>query len=73
MVYVDPDELKWFPYVKSWLVRQENLSEATKTRLTNLFQKHVAAAVNFTDENCVVSIKQVGSYGPGDITVAMLT
>nr|XP_033183004.1 dynein heavy chain 6, axonemal [Bombus vancouverensis nearcticus] len=69
MVYVDPTELKWMPYVKSWLdtlpdaiVRNEH-----RLQIIELFEKYFEEGLIFCRKNCVCPILQV------DISKANMT
>lgn len=61
MVYVDPIQLKWMPYVKSWVV---TLPEATvkaeyQTQIIDLFETYFDAGLVFCRRNCIYPIAQV--------------
>ncbi|KAG5888365.1 hypothetical protein JTB14_033502 [Gonioctena quinquepunctata] len=61
MVYVDSEELKWLPYVRSWIAKiNENiLSNEMKEFLTSLFEHAVENGFIFIKKNCTYSIHQV--------------
>lgn len=61
MVYVDPDDIKWMPYVKSWIQRlNENLvNQEMKDFILTLFEFAVADGLEFIKKFCVYSINQV--------------
>jgi len=61
MVYCDSDELKWMPYVKTWMhdVCAEYLREETQEYLLNLFEKTVEYGLRFVSKKCVQAIAQV--------------
>lgn len=63
MVYVDPAELGWLPYVRSWINRLENDVIKNDTELTNyllgLFETYVNEGFTFIDKHCMAPIKQV--------------
>ncbi|XP_060520964.1 dynein axonemal heavy chain 6 [Cylas formicarius] len=60
MVYVDPDELKWLPYVKSWVktIDDKILNDELKEFVLSLFE-FVEPGFNFIKKNCDYSIHQV--------------
>lgn len=61
MVYVDSDELKWMPYVRSWLAKMNItiLNQEMKEFLLTLFEHCVENGLNFVKKNCSYSIHQV--------------
>lgn len=61
MVYVDADELKWLPYVKSWVTKFEDriLNEELKQFIIELFEWAVENGLNFIRRNCDYAIHQV--------------
>ncbi|XP_055452394.1 dynein axonemal heavy chain 6 [Psammomys obesus] len=60
MVFVDPEELKWMPYVKTWMNRiSEKLNEETEEYLLNLFNRHVEEGLQFVNKKCSQAIPQV--------------
>jgi len=61
MVYCDSEELKWMPYVKTWMndVCGDQLREETKEYLLNLFAKTVESGLRFVSKKCVQAIAQV--------------
>lgn len=63
MVYIDPSELGWLPYVRSWINRLENEviknSNELKMYLSTLFVTYVNDGFRFIDKNCLAPIKQV--------------
>ena len=60
MVYVDPEEIKWLPYVQSWLSRLDiTLPEDSIKYIENLFSTYLEAAFVFVKKNCVCAINQV--------------
>lgn len=63
MVYVDPTELGWTPYVQSWIQKLkigiiENSIEL-KDYLLSLFQNYVDKGFLFIYKHCLTPIKQV--------------
>ncbi|KAF5272727.1 hypothetical protein FQA39_LY07754 [Lamprigera yunnana] len=61
MVYVDAEELKWFPYVRSWMNRLDEtyLSLESKDYVIKLFEYAVEDGFSFIKRNCQHSIHQV--------------
>ncbi|XP_031357040.1 dynein heavy chain 6, axonemal isoform X2 [Photinus pyralis] len=61
MVYVDPDELKWLPYVKSWAVTlsERFLNQEMKEYVVSLFEYAVEHGLVFMKRYCQHSIHQV--------------
>lgn len=61
MVYIDPDELRWLPYVKTWLTSQKkNLVHVeTYDYILELFTKYVDAGLRFVYKKCSQMINQV--------------
>ncbi|KAF6321024.1 dynein axonemal heavy chain 6 [Rhinolophus ferrumequinum] len=60
MVFVDPDELKWMPYVKTWMQGiSKKLNEETQEYILNLFQRHVDDGLHFINKKCNQAIPQV--------------
>jgi dynein heavy chain len=62
MVYIDPDELGWMPFVKTWIPNfKEKFGEAYTQYLFNLFEKYVQEGLLFVNKKCVQTMKQVNS------------
>lgn len=67
MVYVDPNELKWLPYITSWL---QGIEERTPILaeyvpfLLELFSKYVENGFVFVKKQCFCPINQVNHYNP---------
>lgn len=60
MVYMDPYELGWRPYVKSWMQRTcTKMKDETKEYLMNLFENYVDNGLNFARKKCVQAMQQV--------------
>lgn len=63
MVYIDPAELGWLPYVRSWINKlKSNViknSIEMKNYLLKLFETYVDEGFLFIDKHCVAPIKQV--------------
>ncbi|KAG7485670.1 dynein heavy chain 6, axonemal [Solea senegalensis] len=48
MVYIDPDELKWMPYVQTWISGLgEKLPDPVRTYLLELFERYVEKGLQF--------------------------
>ncbi|XP_032736568.1 dynein heavy chain 6, axonemal isoform X2 [Lontra canadensis] len=60
MVFVDPEELKWMPYVKTWMKSiSKKLNEDTQEYILNLFQRYVDDGLHFINKKCGQAIPQV--------------
>jgi dynein heavy chain len=60
MVYIDPDEIKWLPYVRTWLSRLDvTLPEKSHAYIEDLFSTYLEAAFVFVKKNCNYAIHQV--------------
>ncbi|XP_063073303.1 dynein axonemal heavy chain 6 [Engraulis encrasicolus] len=60
MVYIDSDDLKWMPYVQTWLAGLENkLSHNIRSYLQDLFELHVEKGLQFVAKKCVQAMAQV--------------
>ncbi|KAK3733193.1 hypothetical protein QZH41_008554, partial [Actinostola sp. cb2023] len=60
MVYMDPKELGWRCYVKSWMERTcGKMKEETKEYLWNLFDHYVDAGLTFASKKCTQAMLQV--------------
>ncbi|KAG7458844.1 hypothetical protein MATL_G00224900 [Megalops atlanticus] len=60
MVYIDSSELKWMPYVQTWITGlSDRLSEELQTYLLELFAQYVEAGLQFISKNCVQAMGQV--------------
>lgn len=61
MVYFDPVDLKWMPYVKSWLqkIPENILDETLREELLFLFETYVEDGLTFFKKNCDRAIAQV--------------
>lgn len=64
MVYIDPNDIKFMPYVKSWLnkLKIPFLNEENKEYIQSLFEKYISLILNFVKKNCEVAIMQVFIY-----------
>uniref|UniRef100_A0A8C6R3K0 Dynein, axonemal, heavy chain 6 n=1 Tax=Nannospalax galili TaxID=1026970 RepID=A0A8C6R3K0_NANGA len=60
MVFVDPEELKWMPYVKTWMTGvSKKLNEEAQEYLLKLFQHYVDDGLRFINKKCSQAIPQV--------------
>ncbi|PSN37035.1 Dynein heavy chain 6 [Blattella germanica] len=60
MVYIDPDELKWLPYVRSWLAELPvELPEGSLQYIEDLFKNYIEDGFTFIKKNCDQAIRQV--------------
>lgn len=62
MVYVDPSQLKWMPYVKSWVdkVPETYLNRDFHPMIIELFETYFESGLIFFKKNCEHAIAQVG-------------
>ena len=60
MVYIDPGDLKWMPYVQTWIAKFKNrLQEETYTYILDLFTNYVDDGLRFVVKKCIQAISQV--------------
>ncbi|XP_076248728.1 dynein heavy chain at 16F [Calliopsis andreniformis] len=61
MVYVDPAELKWMPYVKTWLttISEETIKDEHRALIVELFGTYFDEGLVFCFRNCDYPISQV--------------
>ena len=60
MVYVDPHELKWKPYVQTWMAEKGGrLKEETREYIMELFNKYVDDGLKFVNKQCTQAMPQV--------------
>ncbi|XP_041935143.1 dynein heavy chain 6, axonemal [Alosa sapidissima] len=60
MVYIDADDLKWMPYVKTWLAGlSQKLSNDILSYLLDMFELHVEKGLQFVNKRCVQAMAQV--------------
>ena len=61
MVYIDPDELRWMPYVKTWLssMKKHLVHEETPDFILELFSRYVDQGLKFVNRKCTQMINQV--------------
>ncbi len=61
MVYVDPEELGWQPYVKTWMSTVgSKFPQETQEYLSLLFEKYIEDGLGFIKKKCVQAMAQVG-------------
>lgn len=63
MVYIDPSELGWSPFVNSWVNKLNNEVIRNSIELENyilkLFETYIDEGFLFIDRHCLEPIKQV--------------
>ncbi|XP_070535810.1 dynein axonemal heavy chain 6-like isoform X2 [Ptychodera flava] len=60
MVYIDPDDLKWMPYVQTWIKKHEGrLKEETYQFILDLFEQYVQDGLTFVSKKLTQAINQV--------------
>ncbi|XP_054751474.2 dynein axonemal heavy chain 6-like isoform X1 [Lytechinus pictus] len=60
MVYIDPGELKWMPYVMTWLAKfKDKIQEETYNYILELFSNYVEDGLKFVFKKCIQAIHQV--------------
>ncbi|XP_047189968.1 dynein axonemal heavy chain 6 isoform X2 [Scophthalmus maximus] len=60
MVYIDPEDLKWMPYVQTWISGLGNkLPDPVRTSLLELFEQYVESGLQFVLKHCTQVIRQV--------------
>lgn len=61
MVYLDPTELQWLPYVKTWVSQLPGrlVSDEIKEPILELFAKYMDNGLAFFKKNCDHAINQV--------------
>lgn len=63
IVYIDPSDLGWLPYVHSWANRLQNdviiRSSELKNYLVSLFETYINEGFLFINKHCLAPIKQV--------------
>ncbi|XP_072525800.1 dynein axonemal heavy chain 6 [Salminus brasiliensis] len=60
MVYIDSEELKWMPYVQTWLAGlSQKVTEPMREYLMELFEKIVEKGLQFVSKRCVQAVAQV--------------
>ena len=60
MVYIDSEELKWMPYVKTWMAQKgSRLRQETQEYIMEMFEKMVEDGLVFVKKKCTQAIPQV--------------
>ncbi|XP_069560973.1 dynein axonemal heavy chain 6 [Brachyistius frenatus] len=60
MVYIDSDELKWMPYVQTWISGLgAKFPDPVRTYLLELFEQYVEKGLQFVLKHCTQAIRQV--------------
>ena len=60
MVYVDPAELGWKPYVQTWMADiVPKFQPETVEYIINLFNRYVEDGITFVQKKCIQSIPAV--------------
>ncbi|CAF3110570.1 unnamed protein product [Rotaria sp. Silwood2] len=60
MVYIDSNDIRWGPYVKTWSRKfEEKFGELYTEYLLNLFNTHIDKGLTFIRKSCKEVIKQV--------------
>ena len=64
MVYLDPSELRWLPYVKTWISKiSKTLGRKELPKiLLNLFETYVDPGFKFVHKYCDQAIAQVYNF-----------
>lgn len=67
MVYIDPDELKWMPYVQTWITGwKSHLKPEMSDYILDLFSRYVENGLRFIQKKCTQAINQVNSPYPNN-------
>jgi dynein heavy chain len=60
MVYIDSNDIRWYPYVQTWSRKfEEKFGELYTEYLLNLLHTHVDKGLTFIRKNCKEVVKQV--------------
>ena len=60
MVYIDPEELKWMPFVQTWMAEKgERLQQETRHLILDLFTRFVERGLRFISKKCLQAINAV--------------
>ena len=60
MVYVDSEELRWLPYVQTFMAKyNKRMKEETREFLMELFTKYVDQGLKFVNKKCTQGMQQV--------------
>jgi dynein heavy chain len=60
MVYVDSEELRWLPYVTTFMEENgKRLKEETKEYILELFKRYIDNGLKFIAKKCTQAMQQV--------------
>ena len=60
MVYIDANDLRWMPYVKTWMANVgAKFTDETREYLMNLFNRYVDTGLTFINKKSTQAMKQV--------------
>ena len=60
MVYIDSDDLRWMPYVKTWMANVGGrFSDETREYLMNLFERYVDPGLLYITKKSTQAMYQV--------------
>ena len=60
MVYIDSEELKYMPYVQTWMEQNgDRLRAETKEYILELFENFVEDGLHYIKKHCTQAIPQV--------------
>lgn len=64
MVYLDPSELQWLPYVKTWVSKLpwKIVNDDIKEQILELFTGYLDTGLTFFKKNCDYAINQVNLF-----------
>jgi dynein heavy chain, axonemal len=63
MVYIDSNDIRWYPYVKTWSKKfEEKFGSSYTEYLLNLYQTYIDKGLLFVRKACKEVIKQVGYH-----------
>lgn len=62
MVYVDSEELRWLPFVQTFMTENgKRLREETKEYIMELFTRYIDPGLTFVKKKCTQGMQQVGN------------
>ncbi|KAM4809142.1 dynein axonemal heavy chain 6 [Rhinophrynus dorsalis] len=60
MVYIDAEELKWMPYVQTWITGlSAQINDELKQYILDLFRRYIEDGLKFVTRKCTQAISQV--------------
>lgn len=60
MVYIDADELRWMPYVQTWIkTKGKRFTADTAEYIIKLFTTYVDKGLKYAATKCIQPMKQV--------------